>query len=250
MEMPDRKAVERIGTQLKSTLFMSGPLDLGELRCLEGHILHSSAHPDVCGDFHTVKIINESTVGLLLVDGEGHALTGLLNALPMIATAEAFGGDSGSSRHLMDKLMSMSNDLGVRGNALYCTFTLIERSVWLSATSAGNVHLLLIRRHPGFEARQFPAPGDPARGTSLGFRLRIPLAEAHEKLHPGDILIGYTDGITDALGVQPELEAGTLARLALEPSLESAQEIAAAVMKPAGGSPLSDDATVFVIKVA
>ena len=49
------------------------------------------------GDFHAARVIDERTAVVLVGDGQGHAVTGALNMLPILTTFEAFraGGSSG-----------------------------------------------------------------------------------------------------------------------------------------------------------
>lgn len=256
-EVADHDALLRIGEQLQNRRSPSGPVDFGKLLTLEGYVVQHSVHPDVCGDFHATRTVNDSTVGVFIGDGEGHGVTGLINALPLITSFEAFSGDSGSSLYLMDKLMSISNELGVRGVGLYLTFTAIEKDLWLSATCAGNAFAVLVRTHPEYKTQRLPPTKHPAQGPGLGLQLEIPLAEFQEKLEKGDILIAYTDGLSDGLAETGSLAEAALPPLALASSLDSCEQIANAIMAAAEkGMALrgkrgetTDDMTVCVIRV-
>jgi GAF domain-containing protein len=251
-EAPEREALRRIGEHLRNRLSLSGPLQFGKLSMLEGFVIHRSVHPDVCGDFHAIRIVNDSTVGILIGDGEGHGVTGLLNALPLITTFEAFSGHSGSTLYLMEKLMSISDELGVRGTALYCTFTVIEGSLWLSGTSAGHPHAILLRRTSFLEDRPFPPPDNPSCGRGLGHRIKIPLpfSQSEEKLHAGDILLTYTDGVSDSFCEGRSEAARKLANIAFQNGSGSCQEIANAIMAAVEKEgQLGDDAMVCVVRV-
>ena len=74
-----------------------------------------------------------------------------------------------------------------------------------------------------------------------------------ETMQPGDVLLLYTDGITDALTAHNE-EFGLerLYKVLLEHADKSSQEIVSAVMKAvdvfAGDEPPFDDQTLLVLK--
>jgi putative methionine-R-sulfoxide reductase with GAF domain len=276
LEIPEKKQLDRIARTL-SEYWNTGPLDFGSDVPIEGFAVHRPFHAPACGDFHAISLIStESTVGLLVGDGESHAVSGLLNALPLIASFNAFGKDSGSTRYLMDKLMTISNKLGLAGTAIYCTFTLVQdrhrSQTYLSATSAGHPRLILLRAET-WNAEMFPK-NRFARGKSLGFRLpkipeiKLPLGEEQTPLNRGDIVIAYTDGISDSF-VEPSddrkvsLDTGE-ERMSLSETriidaarrccaLGSCEDIANSIVQAAeiasGATGLSDDATVCIVRV-
>jgi PAS domain S-box-containing protein len=93
-------------------------------------------------------------------------------------------------------------------------------------------------------------------GMVLGIEETAPYAERRDQLGPGDLLVLYTDGLTEALNAQGE-EYGLprVQRLILEqrtaPAAELAAELERAVTDWAGGEApvaLYDDVTVVVIK--
>ena len=165
-----------IGEKLKPWLG-SGPLHFSPLNFLEGYVVHSSIHADVGGDFHVLKQVDDATVTLVIGDGEGHAVPGLVNALPLISTCELLGGESGSARHGMEKLIRVANKLGLGGTAIYTTFTLIESTVYLSVTSAAHPRMIRIPWQLRASAQTFPPDGSSAETLPLGQRLTLPVSE-------------------------------------------------------------------------
>jgi len=124
VEGADRRQLESIAEKLRP-FSTSSELDFGELP-LEGYVIHRTFHKFACGDFHALRVIDKSVVGLLIGDGEGKAVTGLLNALPLITAFEVFGKSSGSTRHVIDRLREISGRLRLASTVLYLTFTLIR----------------------------------------------------------------------------------------------------------------------------
>jgi len=187
-------------------------------------------------------VIDEQTAGVLVGDGRGHAVTGAFNMLPMLTVFEAFWKESRSVTHIMDKIRSIANQLGVQGSAIYCVFSLIEKRLWLSATSAAHPFLVLIQNRG---TGPFPPEHSPASGGMLGVPLLAgPIAEEHVELFPGDLIIIFTDGL--------EMEVAEVTQVALSHRKSELKTIADAVFKKARqrrGEPFDDDATVLVLRI-
>jgi sigma-B regulation protein RsbU (phosphoserine phosphatase) len=92
-----------------------------------------------------------------------------------------------------------------------------------------------------------------ARGLVMGLMHPIPLMESHVTIEPGDVLLMYTDGITDALNAQRE-EFGNerLTQLLLDNRHRSASEIADAIVAAlhafVGDREAFDDMTLVALK--
>ncbi len=244
-----------IGEKLKPWLG-SGKLDFSPLNFLEGYVVHSSIHADVGGDFHVLKQVDDATVTLVIGDGEGHAVPGLVNALPLISTCELLGGESGSARHGMEKLVRIADKLGLGGTAIYTAFTLIDGTVYLSVTSAAHPRMIRIPTQLQASAQTLPPDASSwAEGRPLGKRLKLPVAEHQEALHTGDVLILCTDGISEAFGTFYASQMALLVQKYVEraPKEPTCEEIANYLLSEAiHATPqkaLTDDATVCVLKV-
>ncbi len=262
LEMPSQFNLRQIGQKLNAW-WETGVLNLGPLTpYLEGYIIHRLFHAHVSGDFHVVKEVKKlrSVVGLLIGDATGKAVPGLLNALPFMTGFEVFGEDSGSARYVMDRLMNVAHTLGVSGTGACLTFTLfqekiekfIHNSVYLAATSAGHPSFIFLRRKPKLDYHLVPDPNTPAHGPLLGDPLRRPLSEEQLKLEPDDMLIGYSDGVGQALAPGSEDQqdwADRIIQLALGNTTKPCKDIAEAIIAAAEAvGPLEDDMTVCVLR--
>jgi putative methionine-R-sulfoxide reductase with GAF domain len=261
--MPSQFDLDAIGGSKLKAWSETGPLHFGSLDSfLDGYVVHRSFHAHVCGDFHAIKAVQGSVVGLLIGDAAGKAVPGLLNALPLMTGFEIYGGDSSSARHPMEKLMDVANTLGVSGTGLYCTFTLfqdkvetgIRNKLLLSVTSAGHPSLILLRRSETELLNQLiPGLQSPAKGALFGYPLRRPLSEDPLMLEPGDTLVAYTDGVGQALTAHSEKEhdwAERIIQLATVPA-GTCQEVAEAIVSAAEkAGPLHDDMTVWVVRMS
>jgi serine phosphatase RsbU (regulator of sigma subunit) len=109
VDLVDKEAVQRIGAQLSEHLLTSGPLTLDGFPSIEGWAI-SEPYPNssIGGDFYAAKVIDEKTAAVLVGDGQGHAVTGALNMLPILTVFEAFWKESRSPVYVMEKIMSIS----------------------------------------------------------------------------------------------------------------------------------------------
>jgi serine phosphatase RsbU (regulator of sigma subunit) len=91
------------------------------------------------------------------------------------------------------------------------------------------------------------------RGIVLGLFSDIVLEEREISVAPGDLLVFYTDGVTEAMNADKQLfgEDGLRAAMTANPEA-SAQEVLDGIMQAVntftGNTPQSDDLTLFVVK--
>lgn len=117
----------------------------------------------------------------------------------------------------------------------------------LRYTSAGHNPPLLYRpRSGGFEELRTP-------GIALGVLEAITLHEAETRLEPGDVLVCYTDGVTEAIDdAQNEFGVERLRAVIAEHAGEDVagivRAIVGAVDRHGRGQPPFDDVTLVVIK--
>jgi sigma-B regulation protein RsbU (phosphoserine phosphatase) len=92
-----------------------------------------------------------------------------------------------------------------------------------------------------------------ARGIVLGIFEEVELEEQELDLAPGDLLLFYTDGVTEAMNAQDQLFGedrlrAVVAEHATSTSEQVIQAVIGAVKAFAGDTPQSDDVTLFVLK--
>jgi HAMP domain-containing protein len=93
-----------------------------------------------------------------------------------------------------------------------------------------------------------------AKGVALGVMTDIEYEEKEIALHPGDILVLYTDGVTEAVNRKQEMFGSErIAKLVEENHRLSAQEIIKLIEKEvftfSDGQPQFDDITMLLVKV-
>ena len=249
-ELLQQRADEAVRDDIRRSLFATGRLALAGL---DGCVLARPAESGIGGDFHDATALDDHTVGVLIGDAESHGITGALSMLPLITTFRVFHRDSRSTKHVLGKLHNIAYDLSVRATALYFLIGTIGGRRWLFASSAGHHPLLIFR---GDQVQEFPPLDRPAHGLMLGCERDLIMGEDGLPLSPGDLIVGYTDGVVEAVahqgsGREPFGTAGLVA--AVRPHLGAdAETVARAVetrLEQFADGPLADDVTIVVIRI-
>jgi phosphoserine phosphatase RsbU/P len=120
-----------------------------------------------------------------------------------------------------------------------------------SVTCASAGHHAAVRISPG----QAPRPVFTSSGRVLGLLPAEPIASQTLQLRRGEILVLYTDGVSEAFGPDDELfgEERLLAHLQASPhrnARETTLGVLEAVRRHAAGAPQSDDITVVSVLYA
>src|SRR5271166_1301780 len=94
---------------------------------------------------------------------------------------------------------------------------------------------------------------DIADGMVLGVMTEAEYRDDTMRLRPGDMIVTYTDGVTEAMNPKKELYSEarlqeTLKRLAGRPVEDAVEAIIASVKAHSAGAPQSDDITVLALK--
>lgn len=200
----------------------------------------------VGGDFYDVFRVAEDKYAVVMADVAGKGLNSVVYTAMTKFILRAYA--------LEDAEPACS--LGRLNEALYaCTppelFVTIVYGILDSAAktftyaNAGHEHPLL-RRHSSGEAHLLEVTG-PAAALQSGSRF-----EAREvELGPGDVLVFYTDGITDAGSGSDRLGQDRLRELLETHGGGSAEEFVASAMglaQDVAGGKLADDAALLAIK--
>lgn len=205
----------------------------------------------VGGDFYDYIELPDDLYGLVIADV---ADKGMAAALFMIMARTLTRAAAIAGREPADLLARVNRYIlnDVRTD-LFVTLVFIR---WhpltglLEYANAGHNPPLLCRKLANGEYDINPLPG---AGIALGVLDAIDPMIFTETMQPGDVLLLYTDGITDALTAHNE-EFGLerLYKVLLEHADKSSQEIVSAVMKAvdvfAGDEPPFDDQTLLVLK--
>ncbi|HEX4170426.1 MAG TPA: GAF domain-containing SpoIIE family protein phosphatase [Bryobacteraceae bacterium] len=201
------------------------------------------------GDYYDFIEIEDGRLGLAIGDVSGK---GISAALVMAGLRSALHGMMLEGSHDLPKLMSNVNRLIYEGStdARYATFflgILAPLSHQFQYVNAGHNPPVILR-----------ADGSLIRlevgGPVVGLFRHLPYETESIRLAPGDLLIAYTDGISEAMTVEEEEWGETrMIAAAREVRQLSAEQIVACLFAAADsftrGAPQHDDMTLSVLKV-
>lgn len=200
------------------------------------------------GDFYDVAAIGDDRRRLLIGDVGGHGIRAALVAAFMKALVAAVPAASPSPPGLLlDTLNRRLCHALKDAPGLFVTFfatevDLVSRT--LACAGAGHPPLYVLR---GNEAIALAS-----EGPGLGFDPRARFPERRVHLAPGDVLVGYTDGVREIFPGDPAEAERAFSRMLLA-SRDDAS-LAAAVMSRAlaagGRTGFADDATVVTATIA
>lgn len=205
----------------------------------------------VGGDYYDFLALPGGKLGVALgdVSGKGIAAALMMASLEASLRAEAARafGDPGQMIGRVNQLIYDASAEDRYATLFYAEYDPAHRS--LTYVNAGhNAPILLRKGCSGVERL------DKAGGPVVGLIPECTYEHALVALNPGDMLVIYTDGISEAMN--PELHewgeerliAATRASTGLR-SVEVVAQIMHAAEVHAGGAPQSDDMTLVVVRV-
>lgn len=256
VEQGRREAVarERLESELKTARKIQERLLPDEIPDIPGFEITGTSLPsqEVGGDYFDFLDMGGDRLGIAIgdVSGKGIPAALLMANLQASLHAQAFRSDK------VADVVSRMNDLLVKStdSHMFATFFygILDRSSSIfRSTNAGHNPPMLFRAGGKIERLA-------ADGLILGFMAGQSYSSHSSRLGPGDVLVLFTDGITEAVRLHPE--SGERDMFGEERLIEIVQrhrsngarvihaEILSAVVDHAGGAPQSDDVTLVVIK--
>jgi len=195
------------------------------------------------GDFHDVFAISDRQLAVLLGDVEGKGVTaaGLTETVHIATRALAlFTPSPGFVLERVNKLLLLQES-----DLVTALFAVVSRqSGMMSIGSAGHPPPLHLHRD-GSLSRLTIAPGPPLGAfETSGYAMSV------AQLEPGDALLLYTDGVTDARRDGRFLGEDGLLEAARPLTGHSAQEIASGLRRSVSefADTLRDDVHILVVK--
>ncbi|MDQ2839442.1 MAG: PP2C family protein-serine/threonine phosphatase, partial [Acidobacteriota bacterium] len=208
----------------------------------------------VGGDYYDFIELEDGRLGLAVGDVSGKGISAALLMASLRASLRGMTLEGGS--HNLARLMGNVNQLVFEASASnrYATFffsVFDSKSRELSYVNAGhNPPVILRHSHDGAPALMYLDAGGPV----VGLLRDLPYQEQSIALAAGDILIAYTDGISEAMTIEDE-EWGEERMIAAAQAARnsSAQEIVAEIFRAVDefteGAPQHDDMTLLVFKL-
>ncbi|MFT5232428.1 MAG: serine phosphatase RsbU (regulator of sigma subunit) [Candidatus Krumholzibacteriia bacterium] len=227
------------------------------LPTIEGFDIAAISRPaeDVGGDVYDLQDVEPDVLGLMIADASGHGLPAALQARDVVIGLRMGQSEDEKITATIGRLNRVINQTSLASRFVSVFYGELEKSGNLTYVNGGHCPPLLITSMNNvFELK--------VCGPVLG-----PLPDAiyrrgYVTLQPDEILVLFTDGVTERHDPKEDetdddiVEFGRelLAQVVIKHRDESAQEIAAEVMRQVlefgNRSPLDDDVTVMIIKRA
>lgn len=206
---------------------------------------------EVGGDFYDHFQLGGDQIGLVVADVSGKgvpaALFGMVSKTLLRATATQNVGEPGISIAAVNDVLCQDNDTCMFVTVFYAVFH--QQSGRLSYVNAGHPPPLLIHADGHSEFLGL------TNGIALGIADGLEFAQQDIVLLPGDYLVIYTDGVTEAFN--PQNEEFTQNRLVplfeQTPAIDvqnAVNQVIRAVDAFADSAPQSDDITCMVLQYA
>lgn len=201
----------------------------------------------VGGDYFDVLKFSDRKIGICIGDVVGKGITGALLMANLQASFRAFASESVSPGTLCQKLNEVFSNNVARDKFVtfcYCTIDAADRR--LTYASAGHCPPLVLR---GSGAAVSLNEGE----TPLGIIPDQKYADTEAQLEPGDRLVLYTDGLTEAMdSAEQEFGEPRLVELGSRNVALSAAELLKTIMNEVSsfsGGNFQDDFTLVVVAV-
>ncbi len=203
---------------------------------------------EVGGDFYDILRLDNGRVGLSVADVSDKGVPAalfMMSTLTLLKGSAIGIGAPGGVLTEVNNLLNEENETAMFVTLLYAVFD-PANGLLIYANGGHNSPLIV---HADGSSTLLPATG----GIALGVVPQFKFEESSFILDPGDTIILYTDGITEAMNAEEE-EFGLdrLRQIFSESPPESPQEtnnaIFEAVRAFAGDTPQSDDITCLVFR--
>lgn len=203
---------------------------------------------EVGGDFYDFFLIDDSHFALVIGDVSDKGVPAALFMMTTKTLVRARAGRGGTPGEILRDV----NDRLCEGNAsgmfvtVYLAVIDLRTGECLSA-NAGHVHPAVCRAGGRFELVKYPH--DPM----LGMVPDLPFADRRCRLDPGDVLVVYTDGVTEARGAD-RLMYGEGRMLSVLDGVRGSdcstllKRLHADVLSFVGGERQSDDITLLSVR--
>jgi sigma-B regulation protein RsbU (phosphoserine phosphatase) len=265
-----------IATTVQQRLFPECPPEMASLE------LSGVCYParGVGGDYYDFIVLDQDKVGIAVADVAGKGISAALLMCTVQASlrshAPTVNGNLTELVSSMNRLLHVSTDASSYATFFYAQFD--ERTGLLTYVNAGHNPPMLVRANRSVKAQGVGfAPGAQAALEELKDQFRQnsglpdvtlltkggPIIGAFNncvyeqetiQMHSGDLLVAYTDGVTEARNSddeefgEPHLEQ-IISSSAHVPAQELSERIVQSVREWCGDIPPHDDLTLVVMKV-
>ncbi len=201
----------------------------------------------VGGDYYDFFPYADGKLGMALGDVSGKGMPASLMMMALQARVQVLAEDPGSLDAFMSRLNKTTCANCPSNRFITFFFCVLDPSSGeLAFANAGHNPPIIMRSNGEHQMLE-------GGGPVLGILPIAPYKEMRASLQPGDLLVIYSDGVTEANNINhDEYDEQRLIDVLREHRLESAAQIVAAVTKSlnefAAGAPQADDITLVVAK--
>lgn len=206
----------------------------------------------VGGDYFDFFRFRDGTPGLVIGDVAGHGMAASMLMASLQAALRTLAADHDSPAEVVRRLnLLFSHNIRLTSFVTLFIARFEPERLELTYCSAGHNPPLLFRSRPnGQESVTWLRP----TGAAIGLVEGSPFGTATISLAPGDTLLLYTDGVTEAINAhEEEFGQNRLAELVRQRSHWSAQELVREVRQQlqefTRGQPLADDTTIVACRI-
>ena len=241
---------ERIDREIEIAREVQERLFPQQIPTLPGHSIHGACRPaqGVGGDYYDVLPLDDGTLGLAIGDVSGKGISAALLMASLRASLRGMTMDGPADLAL---LMSRVNRLVYESSATnrYATFFF---GVYHPATRL--LRYVNAGHNPPYVLRGDALHTLEGGGPVIGLLPEASYEECHLTLQPGDLLLAYTDGISEALNLSEQewgeerMLAAARARLPHDAST-ILRHIVEEADRFAANAPQFDDMTLLLMKL-
>jgi sigma-B regulation protein RsbU (phosphoserine phosphatase) len=204
----------------------------------------------VGGDYFDYFNLGEEQVGIVMADVSGHGASAALVMTMVKGIIHAIAHEFKSPDSLLKELNAIINQIGPREKFVTMTFLLFDmKASRLCFSNAGHNPLLFYNQ----QLRKCEML--PLRGPALGLSKLSVYQQKEVPLQSGDLILIYTDGVTEAFNEKGEMfEETRLLQAAEAAAAMSAakiiDQVKNALLKFTNKAPQSDDMAMIAVKVS
>src|SRR5262249_39871619 len=201
----------------------------------------------VGGDYYDFLEFPDGRVGMLVGDVAGKGMPASLLMSSLQARVQVLFEEADDLAHKIARLnKAISSNCPDNRFITFFMTVLNPETGELVYTNAGHNPPLVVRAGGGFETLQ-------GGGVILGILPQATYKESTAQMNPGDILVLFSDGVTEAVNSKDE-DFGEARLAALveakrdRPAAEIVEAIETAIAEYTEGAPAADDITVVVAR--
>jgi sigma-B regulation protein RsbU (phosphoserine phosphatase) len=255
-----------IAATVQRRLFPERPPEISSLE------LAGVCHParGVGGDYYDFLLLDQGKIGIAVADVAGKGISAALLMSTVQASlrshAPTVNGKLTDLVAAMNHLLHVSTDANSYATFFFAQFS--EDTRLLTYVNAGHNPPILMRAAPATKAKAASASADESEltdgdlrigylttgGPVLGALARCAYEQEEIQMNSGDMLIAYTDGVTEALNDEGiEFGEQRLKHILTESGhlsvYQLTEKIVASVREWCGETPQHDDLTLVVMRV-